>query len=340
MSDIEASKERLTVIGESFIDIITSQTDPSPLMRPAGSPINVAVGAARLGLAVTFVTHYADDPHGNLIEKHLKFNNIKGINCGIGPTSTVVTALDPEGIADYSVSIRWDINGASLPAQAAIEESMHVHTGSLAAALPPGNNGTFALIEAAKERATISYDPDFRHSLTSNATTIRRQVELFVAASDVVRVREEDLDWLYPNRTPYKSLQSWLDYGPAVVVLTRGADGPVILSRKGYAAMPGEALPVTYPVGAGESFMAALISGLAQLEALGVKSRTRLYSLELPELHALAAYANQAAAITCSRPGLEPPHMFELGPLRIPPYGDKSGKPGEGGGMNFRPGLA
>lgn len=325
MSDIEAPKERLTIVGESFVDIITSDGDTTPLVRPAGGPINVAVAAARLGLGVTFVTHCANDPHGNLIEKHLKSNSVNGINCGIGPTSTLVTALDPEGIADCSGSIRWDINGASLPAQAAIEESMHVHTGSLAAVLPPGNNATFALVEAAKERATISYDPDFRPCLTPDATTIRRQVELFVAASDVVRVREEDLDWLYPNRTPYNSLQSWLGYGPAIVVLTRGADGPVILSRKGYAAMPGEAVPVTYPVGAGESFMAALISGLAQVQALGAKSRARLYSLDLPELHALAAYANHAAAITCSRPGPEPPDIFELGPLRIPPHGDSSG---------------
>lgn len=336
MSDIEAPKERLTVIGESFVDIITSQTNPAPLVRPAGSPVNVAVGAARLGLAVTLVTQYANDPHGNLIEKHLKSNGVIGINCGTGPTSNVTTTLDAEGIADYSVSISWDINPASLPAQAAIEGSTHIHSGSLAAVLPPGNNATFALVEAARERATISYDPNFRPSLTPDATLIRRQVELFVAASDIVRVREEDLAWLYPETTPTKSLQSWLDHGPAILILTRGADGPVILSRKGYAAMPGESVPDAYPVGAGESFVAALISGLAQIQVLGAKSRARLYSLDLPELHALAAYANHAAAITCSRPGAEPPHSFELGPLRIPPHGDNSGKPSEEGDVNFR----
>ncbi|MBT2550805.1 PfkB family carbohydrate kinase [Arthrobacter sp. ISL-65] len=328
MPDIEALKADLTVVGESFVDIITSHNDPLPLVRPAGSPINLAVGAARLGLAVTLVTHYANDWNGHLIEKHLKSNSVIGINCGIGPTSTLMTALDAEGNAEYSASIGWDIHGASLPAQAAVEESTHIHTGSLAAVLPPGNNATFALVQAAREHATISYDPNFRPSFTPDATTIRRQVELFVTASDIVRVREEDLSWLYPDSIPLKSLQSWLHHGPALVVLTRGADGPVILSRKGCAAMPGESLAVPYPSGAGESFMAALISGLAQLKALGARSRTRLYSLGLRDLHALAAYANHAAAITCSRPGAEPPDILELGPLSVSRHDEE--KPGEG----------
>lgn len=333
MSNIEALKADLTIVGESFVDIITSHNDPLPLVRAAGSPINIAVGAARLGLRVTLVTHYGNDRHGHFIEKHLKSNGVTGINCGIGPTCTVLTTLDADGSTEGTVSIGWDINGASLAAQAAVEESTHIHAGSLAAVLPPGNNATFALVQAAREHATISYDPNFRPSFTPDATTIRRQVELFVAASDIVRVREEDLSWLYPDSTPLKSLQSWLDYGPAIVVLTRGADGPVILSRKGCAAMPGESLAVADPFGAGESFMAALLSGLAQLKALGARSRTRLYSLGLRDLHALAAYANHAAAITCSRPGADPPDILELGALNMSRHRDE--KPGEG--TQFQP---
>lgn len=316
MLNTEAPKARLTVVGESFVDIVTSPSNPLPLMHPSGGPMNVAVGAARLGLVVTLVTHYANDLNGQLIEKHLNSNGVISIQCGMGPT--VITKLDAEGSAEHSVSVDWDINGASLPVQSAAEETAHLHTRSLAAVLPPGNNVTYALIEAAREAATISYDLNFRPCLTPDAAAVRRQTELFVAASDIVRVREEDLNWLYPDRTPMKSLRSWLDHGPAIVVLTRGSDGPVILSRKGWAAMPGESVTAAHPVGAGESFVAALISGLAQLKARGAGSRTRLYSLGLRELRALAAYANRAAAITCSRPGADPPWTSELGPMSVP----------------------
>jgi fructokinase len=61
--------------------------------------------------------------------------------------------------------------------------------------------------------------------------------------------------------------------------------------------------------------MSGLISGLAQLEALGAGGRQRLNSLTLDQLHALAGYANRAAAITCSRPGANPPRSAELGLL-------------------------
>jgi fructokinase len=76
--------------------------------------------------------------------------------------------------------------------------------------------------------------------------------------------------------------------------------------------MPGEAITVADTVGAGDSFMAGLISGLGHFGALGAAGRGRLQELTTDELHALAAYANRAAAITCSRPGANPPRSAEL----------------------------
>ena len=82
--------------------------------------------------------------------------------------------------------------------------------------------------------------------------------------------------------------------------------------------MAAEPIRVADTVGAGDSFMAALISGLDQLSALGSGGRQRLQTLTADDLQALAAYANRAAAITCSRPGASPPRTAELGPLSVP----------------------
>lgn len=59
-------------------------------------------------------------------------------------------------------------------------------------------------------------------------------------------------------------------------------------------------------------------SGLIFDSKLGSGGRTRLDSLAFDELEALAAYANRAAAITCSRQGANPPRKDELGPLSVP----------------------
>lgn len=119
-------------------------------------------------------------------------------------------------------------------------------------------------------------------------------------------------------------MAAWLNLGPALVALTRGADGPVILTRQGRVEMPGESITVADTVGAGDSFMAALISGLAQMGALGSAARPRLQDLSQDELHALATYANGAAALTCSRQGANPPQSAELGPITVPAQGRAS----------------
>jgi len=306
----------LTVIGESLVDIIRDPRGPAGgQAHPGGSPLNVAVGAARLDLRTILVTHYGLDPHGLRLEEHLQTNGVQVINGGSAATSTALATLGSDGAAEYAFSITWAISGASLPALAAVKGSTHVHTGSIATVLPPGEQATLALVEAAREHATTSFDPNCRPAISPDAAAARRQAEVFVAASDIVKASDEDLRWLYPDRAPEESLQAWLELGPAVVALTRGASGPVILSGNGRVEMAAEPIRESDTVGAGDSFMAGLISGLAKLGALGAEGRRQLQTLTLDQLHAVASYANRAAAITCSRKGANPPWSAELGEL-------------------------
>ena len=173
-------------------------------------------------------------------------------------------------------------------------------------------------MQAARGHATISYDPNCRPAISPDVAAARHQAELFVAASDIVKASDEDLSWLYPDRTPEETLPGLAGiWAPALVALTRGAAGPVIVSGAGRVEMAAEPISVADTVGAGDSFMAGLIAGLAQLGALGAGGRRQLQALTPDQLHALAAYANRAAAITCSRKGANPPFSAELGPLMV-----------------------
>jgi fructokinase len=315
-----AHEDTVVVIGESLVDIISDPRQPEAVqVHPGGSPLNVAVGAARLGLQTSLVTRFAADRHGLLIGEHLRSNGVHVINGGTSPTSTALATLGPDGAADYTFSVTWDVSNTSLRALTAIRDSTHIHTGSIAAALPPGDQATLDIVRAAGGHATISYDPNCRPAISPDAAAARRQAERFVAASDVVKASDEDLRWLYPDQNPEETLAAWLGLGPAIVALTRGASGPVILSRHGRVEMAAEPVAVADTVGAGDSYMAALVSGLSQLGALGAGGRRRLEGLTLAELRAVAAYANRAAAVTCSRPGANLPGKDELGPMSAPP---------------------
>ena len=66
-------------------------------------------------------------------------------------------------------------------------------------------------------------------------------------------------------------------------------------------------------IGAGDSFMAALLAGLLTHDLLAADAWTE------PALEWLAALAVQAAAVTCSRPGADPPWTKELPALERGP---------------------
>lgn len=103
-----------------------------------------------------------------------------------------------------------------------------------------------------------------------------------------------------------------------LVALTRGASGPVILSRRGRVERAAGPNIVADTVGAGDSFMAGLLSGPSQLGTLRTGGRRRMEDLTPEELQAVAPYANRAAAVTCSRQGANPPRKDDLGPLIMP----------------------
>ena len=63
-------RARFVVIGESLVDVVTAGSGP-PVARPGGSPLNVAVGLARLGHDVLLVTRLGADRHGDLVRAHL-----------------------------------------------------------------------------------------------------------------------------------------------------------------------------------------------------------------------------------------------------------------------------
>lgn len=306
----------ITVIGESLVDVILdSHSRAEDTTHAGGSPLNVAVGTARLGLHTNLVTQFADDVHGRIIHDHLNSSAVHVINDQNEQTSSAQAAIGPDGAASYSFSVEWSLDESAPQVMSVVREASHVHAGSIATMLPPGDQAVLALLKAAREHATVSYDPNCRPVLCPEVSAARRQAELFVAASDVVKASDEDLGWLYPGQSPEESMLAWLDLGPSFIVMTRGAGGPVLVSHNGRAEMAAEPIVLVDTVGAGDSFMSGLISGLAQLGTLGASARSRLRALTGKELRGLLAYANRAAAMTCSRSGANPPSVEELGVL-------------------------
>ncbi|MCX9192715.1 carbohydrate kinase [Carbonactinospora thermoautotrophica] len=299
----------MTVVGESLVDLVGEAGSEVYRARPGGSPANVAVGLARLGVEVTFVTELGADPPGTLLRRHLEGAGVRLTGCLDRPSSGLaVASLDEAGVAHYTFAISWRLAGVRLDE---LPEVLHV--GSFAATLEPGAANVAELVEQARPHATISYDPNIRPALIGSRAQQRPRVERLVARADVVKASVDDLAWLYPGE-PYDQVAArWLESGPALVVVTLGERGVHARSRRSVLDLPALPVRVVDTVGAGDAFMSGLLAALRETGLLGRNRRAALAEAD-PEPALRTALL--AAALTCERPGADPPTRAELAAAR------------------------
>ena len=282
-----------------------------------GSPLNVAVGLARLDHPVQFIGRFGRDAYGESVAAHLKSSSVLVPQAPDAlPTSVATALIDDDGAATYTFDLAWELPGLADRLPFMLQGTTLVHTGSIATMLAPGAAEVLAAVEHAHPSAIISFDPNCRPSIITDVDHARAQAEKFVSLADVVKASDEDLEWLYPGVDALDSARRWLTLGgsagPALVVVTRGAAGPWGITAAGEAEFAAPTVDVADTVGAGDSFMAALISGLVDRGLDGAQNRKDLHELPAETLRDLLAHAAWAAAVTVSRPGANPPTRAEL----------------------------
>jgi len=302
---------RTLVVGESLIDIV-HHADGSAQEHVGGSPANVAVCLARLGHDVTLATMIGTDERGTRIADVLDSEGVALTDGSIGgrPTSVARSTLDTSGAATYTFDLAWELD-----THQPLDGLAHVHTGSIAATLEPGASAVLSTLQNARPGATISYDPNARPSLMGDPHEVRAKMEQMIGLSDVVKASDEDIAWLYDGAPLPDIFRLWGLLGPTLVVVTRGDKGAVIgLSTTGeLTSVDAPAVEVVDTVGAGDSFMAGLISGLLDAGFLGgADARERLRTVSLADVRPAVDRALACAAITVSRAGANPPHLGDL----------------------------
>ncbi|MGK4218985.1 carbohydrate kinase family protein [Kocuria marina] len=303
----------LTVIGEALVDVVSREGE-EPRAHVGGSPMNVAVGLARLGHDVQFLGRYGRDEYGRQVADHLEGNGVRlPFDADALPTSVAQATLDETGAASYDFQLDWSLDVSPERIDELLRDTDALHAGSIGAMLEPGATVVGQALERA--RALISYDPNCRPSIIPDSSDARARAEKIVALSHVIKASDEDLLWLYPHRSIEDSARAWLKAGARLVVVTRGAMGPWAVSRgtgRDGVEVPAARVTVADTVGAGDSFMAALLSGLADRNILGPTAASALDELDGAQLTELLRHAAAAAGVTVSRSGADLPTRADL----------------------------
>jgi fructokinase len=286
------------VVGEALVDIVV--TPHGTVEHPGGSPANVAFGLARLGVDTGLLTSIGEDPHADAISRHLDSAGVRLLpgSRSQGPTATATAVLATDGSARYDFDITWDP-----PRTAPATLPKILHTGSIASFLAPGAATVRDLLEQSHRRCLVTYDPNIRPALLGSHAQALALFEDLVQFTDAVKLSDEDARWLYPGLSVEEASRRILGLGAGLVAVTTGAEGSLLATREAQVTVPAVRSVVADTIGAGDSYMSALVYGLLMRGADGMAPAV---------LESLGRMAAKAAAITVRRPGANPPTLDEL----------------------------
>ena len=290
------------VAGEVLIDLLLTGD------VVGGGPANTAKALARLGHNVDLIDGISSDTYGVSARKELERDGV-GLNLSLQsdkPTCTATLTLDSKGVASYDFLIKgtatFDFNASWLPDASRLKPSL-LYIGTLATVIEPGAEALFDWAMRVGEFAPIVFDPNIRPSVMADRTTYAGVVEKWISISSIVKLSDDDINWLYPDETLDEVAHRWIAQGVSCVVVTRGAHGLIGYTEHGMEEVNGANVIIVDTVGAGDTVGAIIVEGVIAHSVAGLQGRV---------LNEVLHKAAVAAGITCSRAGAEPPYKHEL----------------------------
>lgn len=307
--------DRTLCLGEALVDVVL-RDGAEPSEHVGGSLFNVACGLASLGDPTSILSWWGRDVRGHRIAETAAR---AGVDVVTGTDAAANTPLayahvDADGRATYEFDLTWEV-----PDVGSLERYGHLHTGSFAATLAPGADGVRDVVSRIRDHATVSYDPNIRPALMGTPAEVLPRVTEMIGLADVVKASDEDVAWLYPDEPVEDVMRRWIAAGPAMVVLTRGPWGAYALLAGNRDMLHVDQLTVEVgdTVGAGDSFMAGLVSGLLDAGYLGSRyAARRLRSAQWSDVQPALHRAVITSALTVSRAGAYAPSMDEVAAVR------------------------
>jgi len=303
--------------GEALIDMIPRPTLDGAegfVPHPGGAVFNTAIALGRLGAPVGMVTGLSTDLFGALLADSLAESHVDTAHVIRSDRPTTLAFVNlTDGHATYSF---FDENSAGrmlapadMPTLGA--ETQALYFGGISLAVEPCADAYAALLAREGRTRPVMLDPNIRPGFIRDAGRFRTRLSGMLAQTDIVKVSDEDLDWLYPGRGPLADKLARLRAeGPAITVLTRGGEGATgILPDGSEVSVPARQVAVVDTVGAGDTFNAGLLASLWEQGAL---TRAGLSALTAEQMRAALDFAARVAAVTVTRAGANPPWPQEL----------------------------
>ena len=296
--------------GESLIDMVPQDGCFRPLA--GGAVFNTAIALGRLGTDAGYLWPISRDPFGDQILRPLAE---AGVNTDLCPRTDRLTTLAlvtlEGGDARYSfydegsagrMMTREDI--APLP-----DAVTTIFAGGISLVPDPCGGAVESLIADHHADRVVMIDPNIRPFFVTDADAYRARLDRLLPLADIVKLSADDLEWLHPDMTPEDAARKVLAAGPRMVLLTGGENGARAFWAGETVGAPAVRTTVADTIGAGDTFNAGFLTSLARQ---GLLSKDGLAAITPDQIAAALRLGAQAAAITVSRAGANPPWAHEM----------------------------
>ena len=295
------NSESVICFGEVLWDMLPTG------QKPGGAPMNVAIHLKQQGQNPILISKIGNDKDGT---KLLQFLRNSGINTDLVktdptlPTSRVLVHLDEHKNATYEICepVAWDNIQINDLNHRILDQAGIIIFGSLASRNQTTRNTLIQILDQTK--ATKLCDINLRSPFNEKAL-----IEILLEKSDFVKLNDEELKIIasWYNFTGNEiELIPWMSerYDCPSVCITRGKNGAILYYQNQFFEHPGFSVKAVNTVGAGDAFLASLVSGLIQnitpgkaLEracATGALVATRLGAVPIYTLSEIESIINSA----------------------------------------------
>ncbi|MEW4226050.1 5-dehydro-2-deoxygluconokinase [Rossellomorea marisflavi] len=272
----------LIAVGRLCIDLNANETN-RPMEETStftkyvgGSPANIAIGSARLGMKTGFIGKVSDDQMGRFITGYLERNGIdtEGVkidNTGAvtGLAFTEIKSPEDCSILMYRDNVADLLLHPSEVSEAYIRKSKALLISGTALAQSPSREAVFLALEyAVKHDVTVFFDLDYRPYTWKDEAETAVYYNLAAEKCDCIIGTREEFDMMERllNRTEsddHYTATRWFSHRADIVVIKHGGAGSIAYTKDGGSHRSGIfRTNVLKTFGAGDSYASAFIHGL------------------------------------------------------------------------------
>ncbi len=302
-------------MGELLVEFVATQPNvsladaPGFIKAPGGAPANVAVALQRLGLSAGFAGKVGDDPFGVFLRQTLEDVGVD-TTCLLvdaqARTTSVFTSVWDDGHKDLCFYRNPGADMMLRPEEitpAMFDGARCFHYGSISLINPPAAQAQYRALELARERGLmISYDPNYRPTLWPSVERAQEVIRDAFRFCHLAKISQEEWQVASGHAGLEEGIRAVLDRGVELLVVSQGENGALVTNGDYRIELPAIPVQVVETTGAGDGFMAAMITRLLpEREKCGSLAR-----VDQEVVRDALRFAVAVGALTCTKMGAIP----------------------------------